>query len=228
MLKRALRVWLLGIALTLIWPIVVIAAPACQGSPDQRSLAATPGLVREVQFMLLSLGIDPGPIDGNAGEMTNRAAGLFQQRMGIPETGIVNNQPVSSAFVERLRREAAQALLRGTKPEASPSPPPPQPAETAVAPSRPAPPPDRFAVCTFNPDDFRVGGRQYTPQSFLDDGFDGVTARAVANLRQRLDEARQIAEKIGGPALLEVQRQAHVLAYFECRQKIEQASAPAR
>jgi hypothetical protein len=42
-------------------------------------------------------------------------------------------------------------------------------------------------------------------------------------MRQRLDEARQIADKIGGPALVEVQRQAHVLAYFECRQKIEQA-----
>jgi hypothetical protein len=44
-------------------------------------------------------------------------------------------------------------------------------------------------------------------------------------MRARLDEARQIADKIGGPALIEVQRQAHVLAYFECRQKIEQAEA---
>jgi len=86
-----------------------------------------------------------------------------------------------------------------------------------------APPPDRFATCSYRPEDLRIGTKQYTPQSLLDEGFDGETARAVASMRQRLDEARQIADKIGGPALVEVQRQAHVLAYFECRLRIEQA-----
>jgi hypothetical protein len=127
-----------------------------------------------------------------------------------------------------LRKEAALVLLRGTTPEA------PQPTATAappaaepptVAPAPKAPAPDRFASCAYKPEDFLVGGRQYTPQAFLDEGFGGRTASAVTNLRQRLDEARQIAEKIAGPALVEVQRQAHVLAYFECRQQIEQAAA---
>jgi hypothetical protein len=43
-------------------------------------------------------------------------------------------------------------------------------------------------------------------------------------LRDRLNEARQIAGNVGGAALTEVQRQARVLDYFDCRLKIEQAS----
>jgi hypothetical protein len=41
-------------------------------------------------------------------------------------------------------------------------------------------------------------------------------------LKDRLTEARQIAGNIGGSALSEVQRQARVLDYFNCRLKIEQ------
>jgi hypothetical protein len=43
-------------------------------------------------------------------------------------------------------------------------------------------------------------------------------------LKDRLNEARQIAENIGGSALIEVQRQSRVLDYFSCRLKVEQAS----
>jgi hypothetical protein len=43
-------------------------------------------------------------------------------------------------------------------------------------------------------------------------------------LKDRLSEARQLAGKIGGAALTEVQRQSRVLDYFTCRLKIEQAS----
>jgi hypothetical protein len=43
-------------------------------------------------------------------------------------------------------------------------------------------------------------------------------------LKDRLNEARQIAGNIGGAALTEVQRQSRVLDYFTCRLKIEQAS----
>jgi peptidoglycan hydrolase-like protein with peptidoglycan-binding domain len=240
MIQRALRA---GIAALLLLPLplVAIAAPAGQSSADAPSLTATPSLIREIQFMLLSLGFDPGPLDGNARQLTNRAVHLFQQRSGLPDSDVVNNQPISPVFLEKLRQEVAQVLFKGTRPEAQgpvkaiappqtpppqiPSPPTPLPAEASVAPPKPAPaPPDRFAACSYSPQDFLIGGQQYTPEAFLDEGFDGATSRAVANLRQRLEEARQIAEKIGGPALLEVQRQAHVLTYFECRQKIEQAS----
>jgi peptidoglycan hydrolase-like protein with peptidoglycan-binding domain len=197
--------------------------PTEAGEP---SLTATPNLIREIQFMLLTVGIDPGPLDGNSRQLTNRAIHIFQQRSGLPITDIVNDGPIPAAFVDRLRNEAAQALLKSTTPPAaaaaSAAAPPPLSAPPAT-PAPAAPPPDRFATCTYSTEDFRIGTKQYTPQTFLDEGFDGVTARAVANMRQRLDEARQIADKIGGPALVEVQRQAHVLAYLECRQKIEQA-----
>jgi hypothetical protein len=48
--------------------------------------------------------------------------------------------------------------------------------------------------------------------------------RAVSMLKDRLNEARQIAGSIGGSALTEVQRQSRVLDYFNCRLKIEQES----
>ena len=222
--RGTVRTWVWSLAVLLVTVMVGAKAPAIG---EEQTVAATASLVREIQFMLLNVGIDPGPIDGNARQLTNRAAHAFQERRGLPVTDVLNNRPISAAFVERLRKEAAQTLLKGTKPGA-------EEASTAISPSAaaagtskasPAPQPDRFASCTYNPDDFRVGGKQYTPQSFLDEGFDGATARAVANLSQRLEEARQIAGNIGGAALMEVQRQSHVLAYFECRLKVEQASA---
>jgi hypothetical protein len=82
--------------------------------------------------------------------------------------------------------------------------------------------PDRFAACPFNAADFRIDATQYTPDKYLREGFEGSTARAVAMLKDRLDEARQIAGSIGGSALGEVQRQARVLDYFNYRLKIEQ------
>jgi peptidoglycan hydrolase-like protein with peptidoglycan-binding domain len=82
----------------------------------EQSLTATPILVREIQFMLFSVGFDPGPLDGNAQQLTNRAVHLFQQRSGLPVTDLVNNAPISAALVERLRQEAARTLLKGASP----------------------------------------------------------------------------------------------------------------
>ena len=209
----------------LAMPIMENTAAKAQSERAEPGSIATAGVVREIQFMLLTIGIDPGPIDGNPRQMTNRAVRIFQQRSGLPQIDLVSNEPVPPALLERLRQAAAKVMLKPESPSAPPAPP------TQAITTQPTPPalsPDRFASCTYSTDDFRVGGRQYTPQSFLDEGFDGTTNRAVINLRQRLDEARQIAEGVGGPALLEVQRQARVLAYFECRQKIEQASATTR
>jgi peptidoglycan hydrolase-like protein with peptidoglycan-binding domain len=221
---------------TALFVIALLLAPAAAGagSPtigagaggQEQVIQATAPLVREIQFLLFSLSIDPGPIDGNARQLTNRAVHMFQQRAGLPVADIVNDGPVSVAFVERLRKEAALVLLKGAEPQPQPAAlPAPEPAVAPVPKAPPPPPPDRFASCPYNAADFLIGGKQFTPQTFLDEGFNGATASAVTNLRHRLDEARQIAEKIGGPALGEVQRQAHVLAYFECRQQIEQSSA---
>ena len=214
-------------------PLTFAAVPqeAAQGG----MVPATPELIRQIQFMLQTVGIDPGPIDGNAQALTNRAAHQFQFQHALPITDVTNSGPISTAFLDLLRKEVGARLgvmpspLGANPPgQAAVTPPPPTPPPAPappVAPPPPAPPPpDRFASCQFDPQDFAVGGKQYTPQSFLDEGFGGSTDRAVSNLTQRLKEARDIAEKIGGSALLEVQRQARVLAYFECRQKIEQAA----
>ncbi len=191
---------------------------------EAQDVAANTALVREIQFMLLRLGMDPGPIDGIVGPQTLGAVRKFQAKSGLPIADLINDAKISAVFLARLRAEASRAILGGEKrPEVSPEAVTPSP--VAVAPARPpAPPPDPFAACTFNPADFRIGATEYTPDKFLQVGFDGSTARAVASLKDRLDEARQLAENLGGSALAEVQRQARVLNYFNCRLKIEQAS----
>jgi hypothetical protein len=137
---------------------------------------------------------------------------------------------VPAAFLARLRAETGRAMLGAagkleTEPRSS-SPPAGEAPVPATAPAPPkAPPPDRFAACPYDPEDFHIGANRYTPDTFLNEGFDSSTARAIANLKDRLEEGRQIADKIGISALKEVQRQARVLQYFECRLKIEQASA---
>jgi hypothetical protein len=199
-------------------PLAHAAGIATEGQDVEASSA----LVREIQFMLLRLGMEPGPIDGIVGPQTLSAVRKFQAKSGLPVSDLINEGKISGVFLARLRGDASTAILGGErKPEASPA----TPSPVAVAPVQPpAPAPDRFAACTFNPGDFRIGGVEYTPDKFLQVGFDGSTARAVASLKDRLDEARQLAENVGGSALAEVQRHARVLNYFNCRLKIEQAS----
>jgi peptidoglycan hydrolase-like protein with peptidoglycan-binding domain len=218
-----------GTVAAVLCRIVIILAVTAVGSAagiptEAQDVEASSALVREIQFMLLRLGMDPGPIDGIAGPQTLSAVRKFQAKSGLPMSDLINDGKISAIFLARLRGEASQAILGGNKkPEASPEAATPSP--VAVAPAQPpAPPPDPFAACSFDPGDFRIGATQYTPDKFLQVGFDGSTVRAVASLKDRLDEARQLAENLGGSALAEVQRQARVLNYFNCRLKIEQAS----
>jgi peptidoglycan hydrolase-like protein with peptidoglycan-binding domain len=217
---------LLGcVAICLAAIAVGSASPHAAGVPTEaQDVEASSALIREIQFMLLRLGMDPGPIDGIAGPQTLSAVRKFEAKSGLPISELINNGKISGVFLTRLRGDASRAILGGAKsPEASPEVATPSP--VAVAPAQPpAPPPDPFAACTFDPGDFRIGATQYTPSQFLQVGFDGSTARAVASLKDRLNEARQLAANVGGSALAEVQRQARVLNYFNCRLKIEQAS----
>src|SRR5262249_32190926 len=155
------------------------------------------------------------------GPQTTRAWQKFQQLTGQPQADLMSGGKIPADALGRLRSEANRVILEGDrKPE--PGAPLPAPA-TATAPAPPARSTvDRFAACPVNPADFRIGATQYTPEKYLQEGFDGSTARAVAMLKDRLNEARQIAGNIGGSALGEVQRQARVLDYFNCRLKIEQ------
>ncbi len=216
---------------TTFWTFSRSYAAAVTGS-EAENAQMNPALIREIQFMLLRLGLDPGPIDGAVGPQTNRAVHEFQHQAGLPVADLANVGTISIEFLTRLRDQAARAIFSNKRaPQSSPgstalgSPTPTNTTPAAVAPVPVQPAPDRFAACPFNPRDFRIGDTQYTPDKFLRVGFGGSTARAVSSLKERLDEARQLAENIGGAALAEVQRQARVLNYFDCRLKIEQASA---
>lgn len=182
------------------------------------NLEVTPSLVREIQFMLLRLGMEPGPIDGVIGPQTTAAWRKFQQDTGLPQVDLVNGSKIPAAALTRLRSEASRVIFEGER----------KPGPAAAAPVPPVQPPapasDRFAACPFHAEDFKIGATQYSPEKYLQEGFDGSTARAVSMLKDRLNEARQIAENIGGAALTEVQRQSRVLDYFTCRLKIEQQS----
>jgi len=211
----------LGVA---ILPMPLWSAGSCAAEVVSKTedVDVTPSLVREIQYMLLRLGTEPGPIDGIVGPQTSRAWGRFQQGSGLPQTDLVNGGKIPASALASLRSEASRVIFEGEKKPEAPAAPPPPPA-AAVTPAQPASkPPDRFAACPFNAEDFRIGNTQYTPEKYLQEGFEGSTARAVAMLKDRLGEARQIAGNIGGSALGEVQRQARVLDYFNCRLKIEQ------
>jgi peptidoglycan hydrolase-like protein with peptidoglycan-binding domain len=188
------------------------------------SLDVNPSLVREIQFMLLRLGMEPGPIDGVIGPQTTGAWRKFQQDTGLPQVDLVNGGKIPAGALSRLRSEASRVIFEGErKPPTTPT--TPTPPKAAVAPAQPAAPAaDRFAACPFHTEDFRIGATQYTPEKYLQEGFDGSTARAVSMMKDRLNEARQIAGNIGGAALTEVQRQSRVLDYFTCRLKVEQES----
>jgi peptidoglycan hydrolase-like protein with peptidoglycan-binding domain len=220
-MNTALLVWLwaLGIAIT------AVAAPAIFSTPSPAAETAAEdvevALIREIQFMLLRLGMDPGPIDGVAGPQTTRAFQKFEEHSGLATAPLVSGGRIPATVLARLRTDASRAILGGETRPQTPS--------AAVSPAPAASPPaqsaDRSADCNYRPEDFRIGNTQYTPEKYLQEGFDGSTARAVAMLKDRLNEARQIAGSIGGAALAEVQRQARVLDYFTCRLKVEEASA---
>ena len=222
-MNRAFAVWLRALEIAFI----AFAAPAMSPTPCPAAETAAaevevnPRLIREIQFMLLRLGMGPGPIDGVAGPKTTKAFLTFVERSGMPMQPLVGRIP--GTLLARLRTETSRVILEGeAKPEISTVPaaatPPPTPAP-------PAQPTERLADCSYRPEDFRIGNTQYTPDKYLQEGFDDSTARAVAMLKDRLNEARQIAGSIGGAALAEVQRQARVLDYFTCRLKVEEASA---
>jgi peptidoglycan hydrolase-like protein with peptidoglycan-binding domain len=225
---RNLVAGLLGTGAVSLAVLISISAPlhAISAAAEARDVEVNAALIREIQFMLARIGIDPGPIDGIAGQQTLRAVGKFQAQSGLPAGDLVSGGKISAAFLDRLRSEASRVILGGDKkPVEAPEPQPASPSPVAVAAPPPAvPAPDPYAACPLNPGDFRIGATEYTPDKFLQVGFDGSTARAVASLKDRLDEARQIAGSIGGSALAEVQRQARILAYFSCRLKIEQGS----
>jgi peptidoglycan hydrolase-like protein with peptidoglycan-binding domain len=216
-MNRQVAIWF-GVLVIMAVATAAIGSFAAPGEPE---VEVSPGLVREIQFLLLRLGFDPGPIDGSAGPQTARAFQKFEEQSGLAAVPLVNVGRMPTEVLERLRKDASRIILGSQTKQETPA-----AATTSPASSAPAErTPDRFAACSYRPEDFHIGNTQFTPDTYLQEGFDGSTARAMSMLKDRLNEARQIAGNIGGAALAEVQRQARVLDYFSCRLKIEQAAA---
>jgi len=70
---------------------------AAQVPGKTENLDVTPSLVREIQFMLLRLGMEPGPIDGVIGPQTTAAWRKFQQDTGLPPLDLVNGSKILSS-----------------------------------------------------------------------------------------------------------------------------------
>jgi peptidoglycan hydrolase-like protein with peptidoglycan-binding domain len=200
----------------------------------------TPGLVREIQHMLARLGLNPGPADGNPKQRTNLAVRLFEETHNLPVADLKRGEKVPAGFIALLRDEAARPMpgraerapggAQSHVPKSAPQGPIEEhpavkTATEAVAPPQPKASQSTVASCSYDPEDFHIGPNRYTPDIFLKEGFDGSVTHAVARLEDHLAESRQIADRIGASALNEVQRQARVLQYFQCRLRSEQGSA---
>src|SRR5215831_15735462 len=85
--------------------------PASGAISGVEEVEVTPSLVREIQFMLLRIGIDPGPIDGVVGPQTTGAFRKFQERAGLPIRELTNGGRVSASLMTTLRGEAARAMF---------------------------------------------------------------------------------------------------------------------
>src|SRR5260370_9636063 len=179
-------IWVFLLLLSSIAPLgsTGLAQPATAPVAQDQDPLATRELVREIQLMLLRLGLDPGPLDGLPSQLTIGAVRRFEQTSGLPVIELQPGGKVPAAFLARLRAEAGRAMFGAagkleTEPRSS-SPPAGEAPVPVTAPAPPkAPPPDRFAACPYDPEDFHIGANHYTPTTFLNEGFHGSTARPI-------------------------------------------------
>src|SRR5438552_1348795 len=99
--------------------VAAMVTVACPGNPraaetvGAQEVEVTPPLVREIQFMLLRLGIDLGPIDGVVGPQTASALLRFEQQAGLPTAQLVGGGRISAALLARLRNDASRVIFEG-------------------------------------------------------------------------------------------------------------------
>src|ERR1700752_432918 len=91
-----------------LWSAARCAAEVAGKAED---LEVSPSLVREIQFMLLRLGMEPGPIDGVIGPQTTRAWHKFQQDTGLPPGDLVSGAKIPATTLARLRSEASRVIF---------------------------------------------------------------------------------------------------------------------
>src|SRR5262245_61230325 len=91
------------------------SVPSCAAGlvTEAQDVDATPALIREIQFMLLRLGMEPGPIDGVVGIQTMGSVRRFQAKSSLPFSDLISNGKISGVFLARLRDEASKVILGG-------------------------------------------------------------------------------------------------------------------
>jgi peptidoglycan hydrolase-like protein with peptidoglycan-binding domain len=104
------------------------AAPSAPSLAPQLSVALSNGAnMQELQTLLRSLGIDPGPIDGKYGPKTQAAIARFQAQAGMAQDG-----KATTAVLNAVRAAAVQSVST-VKPAATPAPATPAPVKTTAA-----------------------------------------------------------------------------------------------
>jgi Putative peptidoglycan binding domain len=90
-------------------------ASAMTPAPDPTPLQRAE--IREVQTKLYTFGFNPGPIDGTAGPMTQKAVTQYQADRGLAQTGTVDR-----ALLEELRDDPAPQVAQAPPPAPAPRP----------------------------------------------------------------------------------------------------------
>jgi rare lipoprotein A len=81
----------LVISLLSVWPAAVAAQPRGPGeSPAAQAPALTPDQVKQAQEALKMEGLPPGSVDGVVGPRTRQALRAYQARVGLPQTGALD------------------------------------------------------------------------------------------------------------------------------------------
>src|SRR5690348_9197157 len=110
--REILRLWTLLLAATML-PMQLGLSFCAAAEPTVRTeeVDVNPSLVREIQFMLLRIGMEPGPIDGIIGQQTTKAWYKFEQDTGLPPTDLVNGGKIPASALARLRSEASRVIF---------------------------------------------------------------------------------------------------------------------
>ena len=110
-------IWIVSLLLGSVVPRDGMAQtqPATAAVPQDQDVQATREQVREIQFMLLRLGLDPGPLDGYPRQLTNGAVRRFEETYGLPLVDLEPGGKVPAAFLTRLRAEACSIFSRHSK-----------------------------------------------------------------------------------------------------------------
>jgi len=206
--------------------LMSISAPfhavSARGGPGRRGQCT---LTREIQFMLSRLGIDPGPIDGIAGQQHLRPSQI-PSAVRFAGGNLVSGGKISAAFLERLRSEASRLFSGREKRRASSGASGSFSLTVSVNPAQPtAPAPDPLLHARFKSGGtFRSRDRVH-PDKFLQVGLTGRPARAWPSLTtpDSTKRARR-PEALADRPSAKCSGRLRILAYFQLPPENQQGS----